>query len=190
MTTPTNPTYTWRCTSCPKEERVSVETSSDVAPVCPRCKKVMKVSDCCGCGEPSWMRTATAGWKLTVRSDTPVTDSLQHRWGHDSDIDVEEILESHAQLERELSRINQNMNVHTMTEEELDTPRPFGYYPPTTIDRRLDDTERMVDLLVERLGRVTVLPDDAEAVVRSALSEQIDRINGKLGTLLGGLDLS
>jgi len=136
------------------------------------------------------MRTATAGWKLTVRSDTPVTDSLQHRWGHDSDIDVEEILESHAQLERELSRINQNMNVHTMTEEELDTPRPFGYYPPTTIDRRLDDTERMVDLLVERLGRVTVLPDDAEAVVRSALSEQIDRINGKLGTLLGGLDLS
>lgn len=147
-----NLVYTWRCTSCPKPERVSVETSEDVAPVCPRCKKVMKTSDCCGCGERSWMRTATAGWKTL----TPP----------------------------------QSGGVHTMTEEELDTPRPFGYYPPTTIDRRLDDTERMVDLLVERLGRVTVLPDDTEAGVRSAMSEQIDRINGKLGALLGGLDLS
>ena len=142
----TNPTYTWRCTSCPKPERVSVETSEDVAPVCPRCKKVMKVSDCCGCGSPN----------LGDYHCPPVKNPLSP----------------------------------TMTEEELDTPRPFGYYPPTTIDRRLDDTERMVDMLVERLGRVTVLPDDEGVGVRSALSEQIDRINGKLGHLLGGLDLS
>ena len=149
----------------------------------------MKVSDCCGCGESHLGKVQDMLVEAEKR-ETPVTNSLQHRWGRDSDIDVEEILESHAQLERELSRINQSMNVHTMTEEELNTPRPFGYYPPTTIDRRLDDTERMVDLLVERLGRVTVLPDDDGAVVRSAMSEQIDRINGKLGVLLGGLDLS
>ena len=156
-----NLVYTWRCTSCPKPERVSVETSEDVAPVRPRCKKVMKTSDCCGCGSPDL-------------GDYHCPPVKIHRMPKDF-----------------IDRITApTCKVHTMTEEELDTPRPFGYYPPTTIDRRLDDTERMVDLLVERLGRVTVLPDDTEGGVRSALSEQIDRINGKLGVLLGGLDLS
>lgn len=137
--------YTWRCTSCPEPERVSVETSEDVAPVCPRCKKVMKTSDCCGCGE-----------------------------SHLGDYHCPPV------------------KVYRMPKEFIDliTAPNLKNYPPTTIDRRLDDTERMVDLLVERLGRVTVLPDDTEAGVRSAMSEQIERINGKLGYLLGGLDLS
>ena len=36
-------------------------------------------------------------------SQTPLTDSLQYRWSHDGDVDLEEILESDKALELQLA---------------------------------------------------------------------------------------
>ena len=142
--TPGTLLFQWRCTACPKDARVTVQTSEDVAPLCPTCGKTMKTSDCCGVGSSERHQAEGLGF-------------------------------------------DRFPNVSSLKGVEM---LPKGFTMTTHIDRRLDETEKLVSELTSRLYPVVVGDLETEIVDdTSPMGERIERINAALGRLLGGLDL-
>ena len=168
--------FKWRCTSCPRESRVPVETSEDVAPMCPVCSKVMKASDCCGVGLPERHRAEGLGDEAPPKVFHVPMEFIRRFAG----AEIPEGLGGAVKVPDGMS-----------PSEFLDSVLPIpSHYKLTHIDRRLDETERLVAELTSRLYPVVVGEVETEVVEdTSPMGERIERINTLLGRLLGGLDL-